>query len=145
MHDSPLVHTATREIHEHGNHGDDAKHAAGAQCLRLLMHAAARRRRAAFEEVRAVVHGGDEGDCGFGEGVRVAEEGDDCGFAAFVVFAFGGFLGGLVVVVVIVAVDDFAGRVGERDGGAAGSGGRGGAERAACVVKNELAAAEDGL
>ena len=38
--------------------------------------------RAAFEEICAVVDGGDEGDAALGEGVGFAEQGDDGGLAA---------------------------------------------------------------
>jgi hypothetical protein len=158
VHDGPLVHAAADQVDEHGDEGDDAEDAAGAEGLLLFVETAAGVGRAAFEEVGAVVYGGDEGYAGFCEGVGVAEEGDDGGLAARVlvfvffilvlvvlvlVFVFGGLLLlRLVVVFVVVRVlYDFAGEV----GGLVALGLYRGAEGAARVVEDELAAAEDRL
>jgi hypothetical protein len=158
VHDGPLVHAAADQVDEHGDEGDDAEDAAGAEGLLLLVQAATCVGRAALEEVGAVVYGGDEGHAGFCEWVGVAEEGDDGGLAARVlvfvffilvlvvlvlVFVFGGLLLlRLVVVFVVVRVlYDFAGEV----SGLVALGLYRGAEGAARIVEDELAAAEDRL
>ena len=134
MHHGALVHPATHQIHQHGDQYDDAEDAAGAQSLDFGLDAAAGVRGPALEEVDAFVHGGNEGDAGFGDGSGLlAEQGDDCGLAAL-----GVFLGVSVFLSVVFVV---VGAVEER----ARARGLGGAEGAAGVVEDELAAAEDGL
>jgi hypothetical protein len=125
MHHGALVHPATDKIHQHGYEYDDAEDAAGAQSLDFGLDAAAGVRGPALEEVDAFVHGGDEGDAGFGDGSGLlAEQGDDCGLAAL-----GVFLGVSVFLSVVVVVVG-GGAVEER----ARAGGLGGAEGAAGVV-----------
>jgi hypothetical protein len=113
VHDCPLVHAATDEVYEDCDNGDDTEDAAGAERLFGLMHAAAGEGGAAFEEVGAFVDGGDEGDAGFGERVRVAEERDDgCLATRVLVFvARGLLLTVLIIFVVGVVPDDLAGCV----------------------------------
>lgn len=145
VHYSALVDTTTDEVDEHGDQGDDAEDTTRRERLLVCVHDAAGVARAAFEEVGAVVNGGDEGDAALGKGIGFAEEGDDGGLAAL------GLAGGLllvrvlvvllVVLVIVVVADDLAS--GEGDGRALGGGG--GAQRAAGVVEDELSAAEDGL
>jgi len=100
MHHRALVHPAADQIHQHGDQYDDAEDAAGAESLDFGFDAAAGVGGAAFEEIDAFVYGGDEGDAGFGDGGGLlAEEGDDCGFAAL-----GVFLGVVVVFIFVVVV-----------------------------------------
>jgi hypothetical protein len=74
VHDSPLVHTTTDQIDEHGNHDDDAEDASGTERLGLCFDTATCVWRAAFEEVYAIVHGRHEGYGGFGERIPFAKE-----------------------------------------------------------------------
>jgi hypothetical protein len=89
MHNRPLVHTATHQVHQDRNQHDNAEDASGAQRLLLYMHASTGMRRAAFEKVYAVVYGGDEGYGCLGERVGFAEQRDDGRFTPFRVFAGG--------------------------------------------------------
>jgi len=82
MHHRPLVNATTHKVHQHGNHRNNAKHAAWPQRLLRLMHAAACVRRPSFEKVCALIYGCNEGYRCFGEGLRVAEQGYDGRFAA---------------------------------------------------------------
>jgi hypothetical protein len=80
-----------------------------------LVYATTRVGRAPFEKVGAIVHGGYKRNGRLGEGVGVAEKGDDCSFSALGLLRW---LLGLVVVTlvavsfipifVIVVVDDGA-------------------------------------
>lgn len=94
MHDGALVDAAADEVHTHSDEGDDAEHTPRGQCLCVCMDDAAGVARAAFEEIGAVVDGGDKGYAALAEGVGFAEEGDDGGLAAR-----GGVGGGFLLVV----------------------------------------------
>jgi hypothetical protein len=104
VHDRPLVHTATDQVYQYGNHDYDTKHSTRTQGLSLHMDTTACVWRSALEHVYAFVYLGDEGDGGLGERIRFAEEGDDGGFAAVGrLFPLG--RGVVIVIVIVVAVN----------------------------------------
>ena len=110
MHHRALVRYAAQQVDGDGDEGDDREDAARVDGLGGGDGAAAGGGGARFEEVGAFVRGGgNEGDVGWGEGVAVADEGDDGGFLAdgggVFVFAWAvRWLFGLLVVVIIVVV-----------------------------------------
>jgi hypothetical protein len=126
VHDGALVDAAADKVDEDGDEGHDAKDAAGAQGLLGLVDAAAGKGRAALEEVSAVVDGGDKRDARLGEGVALAQQGDDGRLAALgggglLVLILALVLVAVLVLVVIITVDD----LGQGDRAATGLGGRG--------------------
>lgn len=109
------------------------------------MHTSTCSRRPSLEEVCALIDCGDEGYAGFREGVGVAEERDDGGLAARILALVArGLLWPVLVVIIWIVTDDLARGVGKVNGLAFRFGG-GGAERAAGIVEDELATAENGL
>jgi hypothetical protein len=92
MHNGPLIRAAADKVHAHRDKRNHPEHAPRAERLRVGVHDAACVTRPPFEEVRALVDGGDEGYGALAERVGFAEERDDCGLAAF------GFFRGLLAV-----------------------------------------------
>ena len=106
MHDGALVRDATQQVDGRGDQRDDAEDTAGPQRLLRFADASAGGHGARFEEEGAFVWvGADEGEVrSWGERVSVTGEGDEGGFPADRLLAFGALVAFPVVVVVVVVI-----------------------------------------
>jgi hypothetical protein len=129
-----LVDTTTSKVDEYGDQYYDAKDAARAEGLGVLVYTTACEGRAAFEEVRAVVYRSDKGYTGFRKRVRVAKQRDDGSLATL--NTFGGLLlvSVMSVIIIVVAINNLARVKGGGFERALGFRGQRGAERTSCVV-----------
>lgn len=66
MHNRALVYASADEVNEHSDTDNDTKYATRRESLGLSFDASTGVGGPAFEEINAVVHGGDERDGGFG-------------------------------------------------------------------------------